>query len=99
MRSPFGQCLPTTVIGATEKTQKSSRGNLNLTYRQGLLTGGGRGAALVPGQADESLIIEAIGYGNEDLQMPPKAKLPEEAIANLRKWIAMGAADPLTEKK
>jgi cytochrome c553 len=70
------------------------KGGLNLSYRDGLLKGGASGPALVAGQAGKSLILEAISYANEDLQMPPKEKLPDETIANFRQWVAMGAPDP-----
>ena len=70
------------------------KGGLNVTHRAGLLTGGDRGTALVPGDADNSLLFEAVSYDNEDLQMPPKAKLPDEALSNIRTWIEMGAPDP-----
>jgi cytochrome c553 len=73
------------------------KSGLNLTFREGMLTGGARGPALVAGQAENSLILEAIGYGNDDLQMPPDGKLSDEAIGNIRKWIAMGAPDPRDE--
>lgn len=36
--------------------------------------GGDRGPALVPGQADKSLLIQAVSHKN-DLRMPPKSKL------------------------
>ena len=36
--------------------------------------------------------MKAIQYGDENLKMPPKAKLPDAVIADLKKWIAMGTA-------
>lgn len=45
-----------------------------------------RGPAIVPGRPDESLVIKAIRYHDEDLAMPPKkkgGKLPETDIAVL----------------
>ena len=70
------------------------KGGLNLTYREGLLSGGDSGPTLVPGEIEKSLIVEAIEYGDEDFRMPPKEKLAEEAISSIKKWIAMGAPDP-----
>ena len=44
-----------------------------------MLKGGDSGPAVVPGEPDKSLLIEAVRYQNADLQMPPKGKLPDAA--------------------
>ncbi|MBI5689144.1 MAG: DUF1553 domain-containing protein [Verrucomicrobia bacterium] len=73
------------------------RGGLLLDTREGLLAGGNTGAALVPGKPDESLLIQAIRYKDEDLQMPPKGeKLSDQQIADLVEWVRRGAPDPRT---
>lgn len=64
-------------------------GDLRLDSREAALAGGESGAALVPGKADESLIVEAINY--KSLEMPPKEKLPHEEIDLLTRWISSGA--------
>ncbi|MCG8653867.1 MAG: DUF1549 domain-containing protein, partial [Pirellulales bacterium] len=69
-------------------------GGLALDTRAGIEAGGDSGAALVKGNPDASLLVEVIRYQNRDLQMPPMNKLPDEAIANIEKWVAMGAPDP-----
>ena len=48
----------------------------------------------MPGDLEESLLIAAIRYRDEALQMPPKAKLPDEVIADFEAWVMMGAPDP-----
>jgi Protein of unknown function (DUF1553)/Protein of unknown function (DUF1549)/Planctomycete cytochrome C len=68
--------------------------DLRLDSRAAALLGGLSGPAVVPGKLDESLLIDAIGYANEDRKMPPKAKLPEAEIAVLRRWVGMGAPWP-----
>lgn len=68
-------------------------GNLLLDTKAGMLKGGNSGPALVPGQPEKSLIIKTLKYTDEDLQMPPEGKLPEQVIANFEKWIKMGAPD------
>src|SRR5262245_39862057 len=73
---------------------KKPRGGLYLDSRDALLKGGESGPAVVPGRPEQSRLIEAIGYKNPDLQMPPKARLPETAIADLANWIKMGAPWP-----
>ena len=71
-----------------------SKGGLVLDSRSGWHTGGGTGPAVVPGKPEESLLVEAIRREHEDLEMPPKKKLPASEIALLEKWIALGAPDP-----
>jgi Protein of unknown function (DUF1553)/Protein of unknown function (DUF1549)/Planctomycete cytochrome C len=70
------------------------RGQLNLETRAGLLRGGRSGPALVPGKPDESALMRALGYADQDLQMPPDGKLPDATLADFRSWIAAGAPDP-----
>ena len=73
------------------------KGNLHLDTREGTRKGGDLGPAVVPGDLDESLLIMAVRYQDDDLKMPPKNKLSDEAIADLERWVAMGAPDPRTE--
>ena len=71
------------------------KGGLLLDSRSAALAGGDSGAVLVPGHPEKSLLIEAIGYANEELQMPPKGKkLSPEQIATLTEWVKQGAAWP-----
>ncbi len=71
------------------------KGGLMLDTREGVLHGGDTGPALVPGKPDDSLIIKAIRYGDEDLQMPPKGqRLSDDEIADLTEWVRRGAPDP-----
>ena len=69
-------------------------GGLRVDDRNGLLTGGSAGAAIVPGKPDESLLVEAIAHTDENLKMPPKKKLGDEQIADLKAWIEAGAVWP-----
>jgi cytochrome c553 len=71
------------------------KGGLTLDTKQGTLLGGESGhPGVTPGSLSESSLYEAITWANDDMQMPPKNKLPEDVIANFRKWIEMGAPDP-----
>ncbi len=72
------------------------RGNLHLDSRPGWQEGGDSGPAIIPGDPEGSLLVHAIRYDDEDLEMPPKQKLPQSAIDVLAKWIAIGAPDPRT---
>ncbi|HWC89282.1 MAG TPA: DUF1549 domain-containing protein, partial [Pirellulales bacterium] len=66
------------------------KGNLRLASRGDLLTGGDTGPAVVPGDPKESLLVDAINYG-DTYQMPPKSKLPAAEIAVLTRWVELGA--------
>src|SRR5829696_6260239 len=73
------------------------KGGLRLDTREAMLKGGESGKpAIVPGDAQASLLVEAIRYGNEDLQMPPKTRLNEQHVAHFVQWINAGARDPRT---
>ncbi|MEZ5325169.1 MAG: PSD1 and planctomycete cytochrome C domain-containing protein [Verrucomicrobiales bacterium] len=76
-----------------------AKGGLMLDSRSGWETGGGTGPAITPGKPDESLLIEAVRYHNEELQMPPDERLPDTEIALLERWITMGAPDPRKAKR
>ena len=69
-------------------------GKLQLDTREGVQRGGSRGPAVVAGQPDQSVLIEALEYDNPNLQMPPAAKLPDSVIADFVRWVALGAPDP-----
>ena len=78
-----------------------TKGSLALDTRDALLKGGATGPALIAGDPDKSLLIQAVRYTDEDLQMPPLkdgqgGKLPPEKIAALEEWIRRGAPDPRT---
>ena len=57
------------------------KGELLLDTRAGIRKGGESGHAVVPKNLEESLLVEAIRYGDEETAMPPKKKLPESVIA------------------
>jgi hypothetical protein len=71
------------------------KGGLMLDTREAWLHGGNSGPAIVPGKPDDSLLIQAVRYKDEDLQMPPKGdRLTDQQIADLTEWIRRGAPDP-----
>ena len=76
---------------------KSPKGGLILDTKSGLRKGGISGAAIVPGQPNESLLLRAIRFNELQLKMPPAGKLSESVIADFMQWIATGAVDPRTE--
>jgi hypothetical protein len=74
------------------------KGSLYLDSKAGLLKGGKTGPAIVPGDLDKSLLIKAVRYKDEDLQMPPKTPLEPGQVAILETWVKMGAPDPRTQQ-
>lgn len=70
---------------------KKAKSHFVLDTREGLRKGGDSGAVIVPGNPDESPLIEAVRY--EGLEMPPREKLPDELIDELANWVEMGAPD------
>ncbi|MEM8954405.1 MAG: DUF1553 domain-containing protein [Verrucomicrobiota bacterium] len=70
------------------------KGGLVLDTKAGWQIGGDTGPAIVPGNADESLFVEAIRYHDPDLEMPPDGKMPKSVVARFEQWINDGAHDP-----
>lgn len=58
------------------------------------MIGGERGPAMVPGNADESLLVKAVRRTDPHLKMPPDKSLSATEITALEMWIADGAPDP-----
>ena len=73
------------------------KGGLRMDTREALAKGGDGGPALKPGDPDQSLIIEAVRYHNQDMQMPPKGAIPKAEVAVLEQWVKRGAPDPREE--
>ncbi len=74
------------------------KGGLLLDSRAAMLKGGDTGPAIVSGDADKSLLIQAVRWADKDLQMPPKKKLADAEIADLATWVKMGAPWPAGDK-
>ena len=73
------------------------RGEFRLDSKAAMLKGGESGKAMVPGQAEQSLIIKALRH--LEPKMPPDKKLPESVIADFVKWIDMGARIRATARR
>ena len=70
--------------GATEEM----KGGLDLRQMRRMVQGGETGPAIVPGNADQSYLIQRVRGG----EMPPgDARLADAEIATLEQWIALGA--------
>jgi hypothetical protein len=75
-------------------TAKKLKGGLLLDSRAGVHKGGDSGRAITPGDAEGSLLMQALRHASEDVAMPPKKKLPPEVIADFAAWVQQGAPDP-----
>jgi hypothetical protein len=70
----------------------SPKGGLRVDSREGLLTGGDSGPAIQPGDAEASLLLQAIRY--DGLEMPPTGRLPKGVVEDFERWVNHGAVDP-----
>ena len=74
--------------------EKKVKGGLALDSRAAWESGGDSGPVILAGDVEKSLLIKAVRYTDEDLQMPPKEKLSAGEIAILDQWVKQGAVDP-----
>jgi hypothetical protein len=64
---------------------------LDLSTREGVLKGGARGPAVVPGDVLESILYRTVSH-QSDLKMPQgQPKLPDSDIKIIKNWIEDGA--------
>lgn len=75
------------------KKANKAEGGLTLDTIAAMRRGGDRGPAVVPNDVAESILIDALKYSDDDLQMPPDGKLPDQVIADFQRWIENGASD------
>ena len=70
------------------------RAELILTTREGVLKGGEIGPAVDLLNPSASLMLQMVSYKDEDHQMPPIGKLPQNKIDALENWIQIGLPFP-----
>lgn len=77
----------------------TQKGGLRLDTAAALLKGGGRGPAVVAGNADGSLLLQAVkGVHAEVAQMPYKrGPLDSAQVETLARWVREGAVSPPQE--
>ena len=73
---------------------RSLKGGLRLDNLLDMRKGGDTGPAVVPGDVEASVLVRAVRYKDEELRMPPKAKLRAGSIAALEEWVKHGAVGP-----
>ncbi len=74
-------------------------GGLRLDSRESMLQGGNSGPAITPGDADGSLLIQAVSHRHERLRMPPPGKLEPHEIGYLIEWVQGGAVWPVSKQE
>ena len=60
----------------------------------GIAEGGKGGPLVMPGKPNGSLLIVAVNYQDNDLRMPPDGRLSKQEVADLKRWIEIGAPHP-----
>jgi len=83
--------LATNCFGCHTET---AMGGLRLDSAEAMAKGGKRGAAIVAGAPEKSLLISAIKHTDPDLKMPMGNKLKPNEIDDLEAWVKAGAAWP-----
>ncbi len=74
---------------------KTGKAGLDLTSSSGFHRGADTGPIVVPGDVENSRILQVAGYG-ERIKMPPTGRISEEEFGVLREWVKMGAPWPAT---
>jgi mono/diheme cytochrome c family protein len=75
-------------------------GEFDLATRESLLLGGTSKAAIIPGNAKESLLFKLINHEKKPVMPAEADKLPADVIAKIGEWIDLGAPydEPLYKK-
>lgn len=76
---------------------ETSRSNLRLDSKEGIIKGGKQGAVVVPNAPAESLLLNVVRRQG-DLKMPPDGPLSTKEITDLELWIKQGAVYPQSNK-
>ncbi|HWE04555.1 MAG TPA: c-type cytochrome domain-containing protein [Tepidisphaeraceae bacterium] len=76
---------------------KEAEGELVMETFESLMKGGDEGVVVIPGKADESLMVQQLEHKKKPFMPPPKKApaLPASEIAVIRAWIDAGAKGPL----
>lgn len=92
----FEQTIEPILVARCQSCHNASRpkSRLNLTTREGALTGGALGEpAIVAGDPLRSVLLQVVRGEHPEIElMPPDEPLPMEEVAALEQWIRDGAA-------
>lgn len=80
--------------------EAESESVLAVNSRRALINGGDFGPAIIPGRAEDSLLIHAVKRIHKEVHMPPEKSdaLSRDEIAALTRWIDEGAIWPGSSK-
>ncbi len=76
--------------------RRQAEGGLRLDSLAAMKKGGASGPAIVPGDAEASLLWKVVSGQHDDLSMPPDEPLNPGAAKVFQKWINDGAAWPMS---
>jgi uncharacterized protein DUF1553/uncharacterized protein DUF1549/cytochrome c len=79
--------------------ERRVKGGLRMTGQASLLKGGNTGPALDLEEPGRSLILELVAEEDPEFRMPPDEPLAPEAIADLQRWVELGAPWPEAESE
>jgi hypothetical protein len=69
---------------------RQQHGGLRLDSYDNVMRGGAHGKVIIPGDPKRSLLVAKIEHRHRPV-MPPRRKLPDDAIAKIRAWVLAGA--------
>jgi hypothetical protein len=70
------------------------KGDLRLDTPEGITKGGNNGPLVKPGDTENSFLLRVIRYQEDDYQMPPRGKMPDNIIQDFEAWVKAGAVLP-----
>jgi hypothetical protein len=80
--------------------EKRQKGKLRVDTLAGIARGGESGAIIArgvdgvaSGKPEESRLLVAISWKDDDFRMPPKSRIPDDEMVVLRRWIEQGARE------
>ncbi|HKB40452.1 MAG TPA: c-type cytochrome domain-containing protein [Gemmataceae bacterium] len=73
--------------------QDKKRGGLILSNYTAVMQGGSSGAAVKPGDTENSLLFKAVSHKAEPFMPPNSPRIPDDKLAVIEKWIAGGALE------
>lgn len=74
--------------------EKKQESELRLDTWDGISKGGLGGPIVVAEKPEASLLITAVGYQDNNLQMPPDKKLSPQQVKDLTEWVKLGMPHP-----
>ncbi len=85
------------VCGKCHARGTQSKGGLQLSAREHLLSGGDSGPTIVPGDPSNSILLAVLRHDDDaPTAMPPEDQLSDQQIDDFAAWVEMGAPWPTT---